>query len=364
MERRRFLVKAGGGLMAAGAAAVASPGPYVHAQPRFSWRMATSYTPALDVLQGNAVRFARIVEQMSDGRMKIQVFAAGELVPAFGVFDAVYQGTLEMYSATPYFWAGKEPGLQWFSAVPFGLNAQGQYAWLYHGGGQKLWEEAYAPFNLVPRPGGSTGVQMGGWFKKKINSLADYKGLKFRIPGLGGKVISKAGATVVLLPPGEIFPALERGVVDGAEWIGPHDDMKLGFHNAAKYYYYPGWHEPSTINELTFNKKAYDALPSDFKGVLDYAAGYCSILNLSEYETRNNAAVVELRTKYKGKVEILPFPADVMQEFRKLAREVLEEEARRSPMAKRAHDSFSKFQASINDWAAISEDSYYRFIRG
>ena len=236
MQRRKFIVKAGGTLAAA-AAAVAVDAPNVIAQPKFQWRMSTTWTPALDVLQGAAQRLGKIVDEMSGGRLKIQVFAGGELMPAFGCFDATSQGTIECFMGAPYYWAGKEPGLQWFSAVPFGLNPQGMMAWYLDGDGLKLWEETYAAFNLVPRPGPSTGVQMAGWFRKKINSIADYKGLKMRIPGLGGKIVAAAGGTVVLTPGGEIYTALERGVIDSTEWVGPHDDMKLGLHNAARYYY-------------------------------------------------------------------------------------------------------------------------------
>ncbi len=362
MERRKFIVKAGGALVAAGAAA-AVDAPSVIAQPKFQWRMATSWTPALDILQGMAQRFAKMVEEMSGGRFKINVFAAGELIPAFGVFDAVSQGTLETFNSASYYWAGKEPASQWFSSVPFGMNAQAMAAWYYEGGGLKLWEEAYAPFNMVPRPSGATGIQMGGWFRKKINTIADYKGLKFRIPGLGGKVISKAGATVVLTPGGEIYTALERGVIDGSEWVGPHDDMKLGLHNAARYYYYPGWHEPATFGEFVFNKKAYESLPVDFQRMLDYTATAIHSLFLAEYDTKNYIGLQKLRTEYKGKVEILQFPADVLKELRKLALEVNKEESDRTPIGKKVYASYTKFQAQMSDWAVLAEDAYQRFVR-
>src|SRR3990170_5897233 len=285
-NRRRFILK-GAALVAAGAATQVVDAPNVIAQPKYQWRMATSWTPALGVLQGNAQRFGKIVDEMSGGRLKIQVFAAGELVPAFGVFDATSQGTLEMYNSASYYWAGKEAATQWFTTVPFGMNPKGQYVWYYYGGGLALWEEAYKPFNLVPRPSASTGVQMGGWFRRKINPLADYKGLKMRIPGLGGKVVAAAGGTVVLTPGGEIYTALERGVIDASEWVGPHDDMKLGLHQTAKYYYYPGWHEPGTTGEFTFNKKAYGSLPADLQRALDYAAVASQTLMLAEFDWKN-----------------------------------------------------------------------------
>jgi TRAP-type mannitol/chloroaromatic compound transport system substrate-binding protein len=358
MERRKFIVKAGGTLVAASAAAVVDA-PNVIAQPKFQWRMPTSWTPALDILQGGAQRFAKIVDEMSGGRLKIQVFAAGELIPAFGVFDACSQGTVECYNSAAYYYAGKEPATQWFTAVPFGLNAQGTMAWYYYGDGLKLWEETYKPFNLVPRPSASTGVQMGGWFRKKINTIADYKGLKMRIPGLGGKVVAKAGGTVVLTPGGEIYTALERGVIDASEWVGPHDDMKLGLHQTARYYYYPGWHELGTTGEFVFNRKAYDSLPAELQHVLDNAAGAMHTYEFMEYESKNGIALQKLRTEFKGKVEIVPFPAEVLRDLRKLAGEVNKEESEKSPMAKKVYESYNKFQANITDWNRISEGPYY-----
>jgi TRAP-type mannitol/chloroaromatic compound transport system substrate-binding protein len=361
MERRRFIVKAGGVLAAAGATAVIDA-PNVIAQPKFQWRMATSWTPALDVLQGGAHRFAKLVDDMSGGRLKIQVFAAGELIPAFGVFDACSQGTIESYNSASYYYAGKEPATQWFTAVPFGLNAQGTYAWYYYGDGLKLWEEAYKPFNLHPRPSESTGVQMGGWFRRKINTIADYKGLKMRIPGLGGKVVAAAGGTVVLTPGGEIYTALERGVIDASEWVGPHDDMKLGLHQTARYYYYPGWHEPGTTGEFVFNQKAFDALPADIRNIVDYAATAMHTLAFMEYESKNGTALTKLRTEFKAKVEITAFPAPVMKELKKLAQQVNKEESEKTPMAKKVYASYTKFQEYIADWGNISEGPYHALI--
>ena len=286
MHRRRFFVKAGGALAAAGAAAVVNA-PSVIAQPRIQWRMPTMWPPALDVLQGNAQKFARIVDEMTGGRFKIQVFAGGELMPATGVFDACMQGTVEAFNGAAYYWAGKENGLQWFTSVPFGLNTQGYTAWYQQGDGLKLWEEAYTPFGVVPRPGQSTNPQMGGWFRKKINTVEDMKGLKIRIPGLAGKVYAKAGAAVVLLPPGEIYTALERGTIDATEFIGPYDDLKLGLQNAARYYYFPGWQEATSIAEFSFNKKAYDGLPAEYRRVLDYSAAVILAGTDAEYFVKN-----------------------------------------------------------------------------
>jgi TRAP-type mannitol/chloroaromatic compound transport system substrate-binding protein len=363
MERRRFIVKAGGVLAAAGAAAVIDA-PNVIAQPKFQWRMPTFWAPANDVLLGGAQRYAKLVDEMSGGRMKIQVFAGGELIPAPGVFDACSQGTVEMYNAAAYYWAGKEAATQWFTAVPFGLDPVGTYTWYYYGDGLKLWEETYAPFGLVPRPSGSTGPQMMGWFRKKINTIADYKGLKMRIPGLGGKVVARAGGTVVLLPPGEIYTALERGTIDATEWVGPWDDLKLGLQNAARYYYHPGWHEPGTTGEFVFNKKAYDALPVDLQRILDYAAASMHTFEYMEYERRNAEGLVKIKTDFKSKVELIRLGEPVMKELRKLAVDVNREESEKTPMAKKVYASYTAFQKQHADWADISLGSYHRLVSG
>jgi TRAP-type mannitol/chloroaromatic compound transport system substrate-binding protein len=360
-DRRRFILK-GATLVAAGAAAAVVEAPNVIAQPRFQWRMPTFWSPANDVLMGNAQKFAKMAEEMSGGRFKIQVFAAGELMPAPGVFDACSQGTVEMYNAAAYYWPGKEVATQWFTTMPFGLNPQGTYAWYYFGDGLKLWEETYQPFGLIPRPSASTGPQMMGWFKRKINSTADLKGLKMRIPGLGGKVYAKYGTSVVLLPPGEIYTALERGVIDAAEWVGPHDDMKMGFQQAARYYYYPGWHEPGTTGEFVFNKKAYESLPVDYQRMLDYITQALNTVEFMEYFTKNSIALHELKTKFKGKVEFVKLTDAMIKELKKTAEEVNREESEKSPMAKKVHASYTKFQQLVGEWSLISEGSYYSLL--
>jgi TRAP-type mannitol/chloroaromatic compound transport system substrate-binding protein len=357
MERRRFLLK---GAAAAGVTAAALiDAPNVIAQPKFQWRMSTTWTPALDVLQGAAQRMAKITDDMSGGRLKIQVFAGGELMPAFGCFDAASQGTIEAFMGAPYYWAGKDAGFQWFSAVPFGLNPNGMMAWYLYGDGLKLWEEAYTPFSLVPRPGPSTGVQMMGWFRKKINTTADYKGLKMRIPGLGGKIVAAAGGTVVLTPGGEIYTALERGTIDSCEWVGPHDDMKLGLHNAARYYYYPGWHEPGTTAEFGFHKKAYDSLPADLKAIVDHACQAVQVSSFQEYESKNTVALQKLKTEFKSKVELVKLSDATLKDLKKLSDQVIKEESEKTPTAKKAYASINKFETQTNDWRLISEAAYH-----
>jgi TRAP-type mannitol/chloroaromatic compound transport system substrate-binding protein len=358
MKRRDFLKKAG--LGAAAVAATTVNAPAILAQKKYSWRMVTTWPPKLPVLQDGCERLAKRISEMTDGRLQIQVFAAGELVPALESFQAVSDGTVEVGSGASYYWAGKEPATQWFAAVPFGMNAQGMAAWFHGGDGLKLWEEVYAPFNLIPRPGGSTGVQMGGWFNKKINTVDDFKGLKMRIPGLGGKVVAKAGGTVVLTPGGEIFTNLERGVIDATEWVGPLHDLRLGLYQAAKYYYYPGWHEPGTYLEYFFNKKAYESLPKDLQVMVDIACMENELWVLSQFEAQNGAALQELINKHN--VQLIKFPDEVLNALRPMAEEVREEEAAKSPIAKKVNESFKNFQKVVGTWGSVSEKAYYDII--
>ncbi|MDM8538982.1 TRAP transporter substrate-binding protein, partial [Desulfobacterales bacterium HSG17] len=353
MERRDFLKKTGVAAAAAVAGTTLSAPTVIAAEKKYRWKMVTTWPPGLPVLQTGAERFAKRLEEVTGGRIKIQVFAGGELVPPLGVFDAVSDGTVEVGSGAAYYWAGKVPAAQWFSSVPFGLNAQGINAWFYGGGGLELWEEVYAPFNVIPRPQGNTGVQMGGWFRKEMNTIEDFKGLKMRIPGLGGKVLAKAGGTVVLLPGGEIFTSLERGVLDATEWVGPMHDLRMGFYKAAKYYYYPGWHEPGTCLEVIFNKKAYESLPKDLQAAVDAVAMETNLWSLCQFESGNGAALQELITKHK--VNLVKFPAPLLDDLRKLAKETLEEEAKKDAMSGKVHAAFKAFKKQVGTWGSVSE---------
>ncbi len=357
MDRRDFLKRTAVTAAGAAAAAAFSPSPARAGEKKIKWRMVTSWPPAFPILQTGAERFSRRVEEMSGGRLSIHVFAGGELVPGLGVFDAVSQGSVQCGHSAAYYWAGKCPAAQWFTSVPFGLDAQGMNTWMYYGGGLKLWEEVYSTFNLVPRPAGNTGVQMGGWFNRKIRSMADFKGLKMRMPGLGGKVLSKAGGVVVLLPGGEIYTSLERGVIDATEWVGPAHDMRMGFQRVAKYYYTPGWHEPGSTIELMFNKKAYDALPVDLKAIVDTAAAELNIGMLSEFEAENAKALKKLRTDKK--VKILSFPPEVLAELKRLATETLKEVTANDPLAAKVNREFQAFRQQLSGWSNISEKEYY-----
>jgi TRAP-type mannitol/chloroaromatic compound transport system substrate-binding protein len=304
---------------------------------------------------------AKNIEEMSGGRLKIKVFAAGELIPAFGGFDAVQQGTVEMNHGVAYYWSGRRSALEFFGTVPFGMSFQGQNAWYYHGGGIDLWNEIYKDFNMIGMPCGNTGVQMTGWFKQPVKSVGDLNGLKMRIPGLGGKIYATLGVKVVLLPGGEIFPALERGVIDAAEWVGPYQDRRLGLHKAAKYYYTTGWHEPSTTSELIVNKKAWDSLPKDLQAVVQAAAKAANVMSHTWAEANNGEALDDLVKNHGTIAQRLP--DDVVEGLRKKTAEVLADLAAKDPITKKVHDSYTAFKAKHDKWAATGEVNFAIQVR-
>ncbi|WP_341702465.1 TRAP transporter substrate-binding protein DctP [Ferrovibrio sp.] len=362
MKRRTF-VKAG--LAGGAAAAFAAPSVATAQSKTFQWKMTNAYGPGSPFYvtgPGSPMDFCAMVKSMSGGRLQIQHFAAGELIPALEGFDAVSKGTVEMNAANAYFWAGKSFAAQYFTTVPFGLNFQGMNAWLYHGGGMQLWEELYKPFDLVPMPMGNTGVQMTGWYRKPITGLDDYKGLKMRIPGLAGKVYAQLGVDVKLLPGGEIFPALERGVIDAAEFVGPYQDRRLGLQKAAKYYYTTGWHEPSNVTELIVNAKAWASLPDDLQAIVRAAAAACNVLSHTWCEATNAEALDDL-VKNHG-VIAQPLPPQVVAKLKDVTEQVLSDAAGKDAAVKKVHDSFMKFKANHDKWAGISEAVYQSQIRG
>lgn len=322
----------------------------------YNWKMVTTWPPGFPVLQEGAERFAKNIHDMSNGRLNIKVYAGGELIPALQTFDAVSQGTVEMGHGSAYYWAGKVPEAQFFSTVPFGMTARGMNAWLYHGGGLELWREVYKPFHVIPFPLGNTGVQMGGWFNKEINSLADIKGLKMRIPGLGGKVFAKAGGNPVLLAGGEVYTALERNTIDATEWIGPFHDQRLGLYSAAKHYYYPGWHEPGSVLELTVNERAWASLPADLQAIITNAAIAENLQMFSEMEQKNLSALQEL--KNRPGIQLHRFPDDVLTKLKSLTDETLAEEAANDPKFKRVYDAYEAFRKKDDAWSDVSEKAY------
>ena len=330
-------------------------------QKTFTWKLVTTWPKNYPGLGSAPENFANRVAAMSGGRLTIKVFGAGQLVPAFEVFDAVSQGTAQMGHGASYYWTGKTKAAAFFTSVPFGLNAQEMNGWLHYGGGLELWRELYEPFNLVPFAAGSTGVQMAGWFNREINSMDDIKGLKMRIPGLGGDVITRAGGVSVTMPGGELYTSMQTGVIDATEWVGPYNDLAFGFHQVAKYYYYPGWHEPGPILELIVNKDAYTSLPKDLQAIVEGAARAVNQDMLDEYTARNNSALVELVETHG--VDVRKLPDDVVAELRRLSAEVVEELAEDTEISRRIAESVKAFQKQAMTYHEISEEAYYRARR-
>lgn len=338
-----------------------SDAPNIQTNKKFRWKMVTTWPPKFPVLGEGAELFAKWVKTMSNGRLDIKVYGGGELIPALEVFDAVSSGSAEMGSGAAYYWAGKSPATQFFASVPFGMNAQQINAWLLGGGGMKLWEELYAKFNLIPMAGGNTGVQMGGWFNKEINTIDDLKGLKMRIPGLGGKVLGKAGGTAVLSAGGEIYTNLERGVIDATEWIGPYHDYKMGFHKIAKYYYAPGWHECGTALELIINKTKFEQLPADLQMIVRTAAARLNVWMLSEFEAQNSIYLEKIIAE--GKVELRNYPSEVLEQLRVYTDETIAEITSQDADSKKIYDSYTSFRKKIINWSTLTEKVYYNNIQ-
>ena len=360
MDRRKF-VKAAGMAGVAGAVGACRKQPPADAvcisdagstQALFEWKMVTSWPRDFPALGTGASRLAKVIGKLSNGRLTIKVYGGNELVPPFEVFDAVQRGTAEMGHAASYYWKGKVPSCQIFAGVPFGMTAQELNGWLYYGGGLELWREAYAPFGIIPFPVGNSGVQMGGWFNHEINSVADLRGLVMRIPGLGGEVLKRAGGTPVSTPGSEIFTALETGTIDATEWIGPFNDQAFGLQHAARYYYYPGWHEPGTALEGIVNREAYEALPPDLQQIIETACQAATLDMLSEFMARNGESLAHIRA---SGTDIRPFPDDVIAELKRITAEVLQELAATDEMSGKAYASFLAYFEKVKGWTEISE---------
>ena len=322
----------------------------------YRWKLLTTWPKNLPALGIAPERFADSLRKMSRGRIDIKVYGAGELVGAFEVFDAVSRGTAEMGHGAAYYWRGKLPVAALFSTVPFGMTAQEMNGWLHYGGGLELWRELYAPFDLLPLAAGNTGVQMAGWFNKEINSIADLQGLKMRIPGLGGEVLQRAGGVPVSLPGGEVFTALQTGVIDATEWVGPYNDRAFGLHTVAKYYYYPGWHEPGATTELLVNATAWESLPEDLQEMITAATRAMNDDLLSEFTTRNAAALDVLVADHS--IELRRLPDDVLAHLRTISREVVAEVAQENELAARIHESYMRYLDQVSRYHEISEKAY------
>lgn len=327
-------------------------------QKIYKWKMVTTWPKNFPGLGMAAENFSTLVEKMSGGRLQVKVYGKGQLVPAFETFDAVSQGTAEMGHGASYYWKGKTRTAALFTTVPFGLNAQEMNGWLHYGGGMEFWKELYEPFNLIPLAAGNTGVQMAGWFNKEINSLADLNGLKMRIPGIGGEVVSRVGVEAVNIPGGELFSSMQTGVIDATEWVGPYNDLAFGFHQVAKYYYYPGWHEPGPTLELIINKQAYESLPEDLQAIVEGAARVVNQDMLDDYTAHNNAALDVLVNTHG--VELRQLPDDVLVELHRITQLVLEELAAKDAGFKKVYDSQKAFQEQAVKYHKISEQAYYR----
>ena len=354
--RRRDVLTGAGALAVAGCA-----GPQECAGPEgaaetFTWKMVTTWPPGFPGMQTGVMRMVEQIETASGGRLKIKVYAGGELVPPLEVFDAVSRGTVEMGHGAAYYWKGKAEAAQYFTTIPFGMTVLEMNGWLYHGGGLDLWRELYANFNLVPFPAGNTGVQMGGWFNREINSIDDLKGLRMRIPGIGGEALARAGGTPVTLPASEVFTSLQTGVIDASEWVGPYNDQSLGLQETARYYYSPGWHEPGPTLELIINSEALATLPDDLRMIVELAAATLNETMMAEYTARNAEALEAI--EQNPDVELRRFPDDVISELRGYVDEIIAELVERDEQAAKINASFQEWRAKLQRWTALSEKAY------
>ncbi|TNF83730.1 MAG: TRAP transporter substrate-binding protein [Gammaproteobacteria bacterium] len=322
----------------------------------FRWKLITTWPKNLPALGTIPERTAERVRLMSNGRLDIRVYGAGELVGAFEVFDAVSQGTAEMGNGASYYWRSKLPIAAIFSTVPFGLTAQEMNGWLHYGGGLELWRELYEPFGLIPMASGNTGVQMGGWFNKEINTLEDLQGLKMRIPGLGGEVLERVGGLPVAMPGSEVFTSLQTGVIDATEWVGPYNDLTFGLHTVADYYYYPGWHEPGATIETIVNAEAWASLPRDLQVILETALRHANDDMLAEFTARNAQALEALISEHR--VDVRPFPAAVLAALRTESAAVIEQMAGDNPLHVRILDSHAAYTTSVRRYHEITERAY------
>lgn len=355
MDRRSVIKNAGiAGVLATGIA------PAVHAQAAIRWRMASSFPKSLNTIYGGGEVFANAVKAMSGGKFEISVHAGGELMPPFGVVDGVQNGTVEMAHTVPYYFYGKNPAFALGSAVPFGLNARQMTAWMKHGNGRKLMNEFYASYNFLSFSGGNTGTQMGGWFRKEVKGIADFKGMKMRLGGgLVGEVMQKLGAVPQSIPGGEIYQALEKGTIDSAEWVGPYDDQKLGFNKVAPYYYYPGWWEGGPEVDFYINQKAFDALSAENKAIVDAASAVASIDMLAKYDALNPVALKQL---VAAKTKVLPFSQPVLEASFKASMEVFAANDAKSPEWKKIYADMRAFQRDQVLWFRFAENRFDNFM--
>ena len=355
MKRRAFLTSAGVGVAASTLAAPA----IAQSSPEIKWRCASSFPKSLDTIYGGAEFVSKRVAEMTDGKFQIRSFAAGELVPGLQVLDAVKDGTVECGHTVSYYYVGKDPTFAFDSAMPFGLNARQQNAWMTHGGGMELLREFYKGYNIIQFGAGNTGTQMGGWFRKELKTLDDLKGLKFRIGGYAGTILQKLGVVPQQIAGGDIYPALEKGTIDAAEFVGPYDDEKLGFHKVAKYYYSPGWWEGSAQIPLMINITAWEQLPASYKVILEQACWEANSWMIAKYDTVNAAALKRL---VAGGAQLRAFPRDVMQACEKIANELYDELSAKNPRFKKVYDAWKPFRDEERLWFRVAENAFDSYV--
>ena len=360
MQRRRFVssTATGGAALASAVSLLAKPA-IAQTMPEIRWRMPSSFPKSLSTLFGGAEYMAASVAAMTDGKFQITPFAAGEIVPALQVLDAVQNSTVELGQTASYYYVGKDPTFAFGSTVPFGFNARQQQAWMLDGGGLQLMNELLKDYNITSRFAGNTGAQMGGWFRKEIKTADDIKGLKFRIAGLAGNVIAKMGGVPQQIGGGDIYPALEKGTIDAAEWVGPYDDEKLGFYKIAKYYYYPGWWEGNAMLSIYFNLQKFNALPPAYQAVLEAACSQTNTWMQAKYDAENPAA---LRRLVAQGAELKPFSRDIMQAAYKASFEVYDEIAAKNPRFKKVYESWKAFREDEFLWFRVAENPYENFV--
>jgi TRAP-type mannitol/chloroaromatic compound transport system substrate-binding protein len=356
MERRDFIKHAGiAGILAAGVA------PAAHAQgATIRWRLASSFPKALDTIFGAADVFAKKVKEASGGKFEISVHAGGEIVPPFGVVDAVQQGTVECAHTAPYYFFGKDEAFAMDCAIPFGMNSRQLTAWMYEGNGMKLFREFYKNYNIVNFPMGNTGAQMGGWYRKEIKTLKDLKGLKMRIGGFGGKVLERIGGVPQNIPGGEIYQALEKGTLDACEWVGPYDDEKLGFYKVAKYYYYPGWWEGGPQLSLYVNTKTWEGLSAENKAIVEAAASHAHVTMQAAYDAKNPPALKRL---VAGGAQLRPFSRDILMAAHDAAMGLYDELNAKNPNWKKIYEDYAKFRDDQHSWFRFTEATFDNFMQ-
>jgi len=355
MERRSFIKHTG----LAGILASASAPAFAQAAPEVKWRLASSFPKSLDTIYGGAVTISERVAKSTNNKFQIQVFAGGEIVPAFGVVDAVQNATVQCCHTAPYYFFGKDPTFAFGCAIPFGMNNRQQNAWMGHGGGRALYNDFLKDYNIVSFAAGNTGTQMGGWFRKEIKTVKDLDGLKMRIGGTGGLPLQKLGVVPQQIPGGDIYPALEKGTIDAAEWVGPYDDEKLGFYKVAKFYYYPGWWEGGPELDLFVNNKAFADLPKEYQSILESACYEANVDMMAKYDALNPTALKRLLA---NGVKLQPFSNDIMAACYKATREVYEDISAKNEKFRKIYEPWKKFRGEEVEWFAVAENRFDNFM--